>query len=90
MLHDPERLRRILTNQRYPVQLVLAGKAHPADPAGKDMIREWIHFLRRHDIRQHAVFLIDYDMLLAERIVEGVDVWINRRAVRGRRAVPAG
>jgi starch phosphorylase len=41
------------------------------------MIREWIHFLRRHDIRQHAVFLVDYDMLLAERIVEGVDVWIN-------------
>ena len=56
---------------------MLAGKAHPADQAGKDMIREWIQFLRRHDIRQHAVFLVDYDMLLAERIVEGVDVWIN-------------
>jgi glucan phosphorylase len=41
------------------------------------IIREWIHFVRRHDIRQHAVFLIDHDMLLAERIVEGVDVWIN-------------
>ena len=77
LLHDPERLARILTDQKYPVQLVLAGKAHPADQAGKDMIREWIHFLRRHDIRQHAVFLVDYDMLLAERIVEGVDVWIN-------------
>ena len=77
LLHDPERLAKILTNQKYPVQLVLAGKAHPADQAGKDMIREWIHFVRRHDIRQHAVFLIDYDMLLAERIVEGVDVWIN-------------
>jgi starch phosphorylase len=77
LLHDPERLAKILTNQQFPVQLVLAGKAHPADQAGKDMIREWIHFLRRHDIRQHAVFLIDYDMLLAERIVQGVDVWIN-------------
>ncbi len=77
LLHDPERLAKILTNQKFPVQLVLAGKAHPADQAGKDMIREWIEFLRRHDIRQHAVFLIDYDMLLAERIVEGVDVWIN-------------
>src|SRR5277367_2025268 len=77
LLHDPERLARILTNQQHPVQLVLAGKAHPADQAGKDMIREWIHFLRRPDIRQHAVFLVDYDMLLAERIVEGVDVWIN-------------
>ena len=77
LLHDPERLARILTNEKFPVQLVLAGKAHPADQAGKDMIREWIEFLRRHDIRQHAVFLVDYDMLLAERIVEGVDVWIN-------------
>jgi starch phosphorylase len=77
LLHDPERLARILTDRKFPVQLVLAGKAHPADQAGKDMIREWIHFLRRPDIRQHAVFLVDYDMLLAERIVEGVDVWIN-------------
>ena len=77
LLHDPERLARILTNQKYAVQLVLAGKAHPADQAGKDMIREWVHFLRLHDIRQHAVFLVDYDMLLAERIVAGVDVWIN-------------
>ncbi len=77
LLHDPERLASILTNQKYPVQLVVAGKAHPADQAGKDMIREWIHFLRRQDIHQHAVFLIDYDMLLAQRIVEGVDVWIN-------------
>ena len=77
LLHDAERLARILTNEKCPVQLVIAGKAHPADQAGKDMIREWIQFLRRHDIRQHAVFLVDYDMLLAERIVEGVDVWIN-------------
>jgi starch phosphorylase len=77
LLHDSARLAKILTNQKYPVQLVIAGKAHPADQSGKDMIREWIHFLRRHDIRQHAVFLVDYDMLLAERIVEGVDVWIN-------------
>jgi glycogen phosphorylase len=77
LLHDPERLARILNDQKHPVQLVLAGKAHPADQAGKDMIREWINFVRRQDIRQHAVFLIDYDMLLAARIVEGVDVWIN-------------
>jgi glycogen phosphorylase len=77
LLHDAERLARILTNERYPVQLVIAGKAHPADQAGKNMVREWIQFVRRSDIRRHAVFLIDYDMLLAERIVEGVDVWIN-------------
>ncbi len=90
LLHDPERLAKILTNQQHPVQLVLAGKAHPADQAGKAMIREWIQFVRRHDIRQHAVFLIDYDMLLAERIVEGVDVWINTPRRRGRPAAPAG
>jgi len=77
LLHDPERLTRILTNQKRPVQLVIAGKAHPADQPGKDMLQEWIRYLRRHEIREHAVFLVDYDMLLAERIVEGVDVWIN-------------
>ena len=77
LLHDPERLARILTDPHRPVQLVIAGKAHPADQAGKDMIREWIHFIRRPEIRQHAIFLIDYDLLLAERIVGGVDVWIN-------------
>ncbi|MGA2410288.1 MAG: alpha-glucan family phosphorylase, partial [Candidatus Binataceae bacterium] len=77
LLHDTERLARILINPKSPVQLVIAGKAHPADQAGKAMIREWIHFVRRPDIRQHAVFLIDYDMLLAQRIVEGVDAWIN-------------
>ena len=77
LLRDPERLARILTDPHRPVQLVLAGKAHPADQTGKDMIREWIHFIWRTDIRPHAVFLVDYDMLLAERIVGGVDVWIN-------------
>jgi starch phosphorylase len=77
LLHDRERLTRILTNQKRPVQLVIAGKAHPADQSGKDMLGEWVRYLRRHDIRQHAAFLVDYDMLLAERIVEGVDVWIN-------------
>ncbi len=77
LLRDPERLARILKDFRHPVQLVIAGKAHPADEAGKEMIHEWIQFIRQPDIRRHAVFLVDYDMLLAERIVGGVDVWIN-------------
>jgi starch phosphorylase len=77
LLHDPDRFAGILTNPDRPVQFVVAGKAHPADQPGKDMIRRMIQFIRRHDIRQHAVFLIDYDLLLAERIVGGVDVWIN-------------
>jgi starch phosphorylase len=77
LLHDPERLARLLTNSRRPVQLVIAGKAHPADQAGQDLIAEWTQFIRRPEMRPHAVFLSDYDMLLTERLVQGVDVWIN-------------
>ncbi len=77
LLHDPERLIRILTGPR-PVQLIVAGKAHPMDLAGQAMIKEWVHFVRRRpEVRSHAVFLADYDMLLAEYLVQGVDLWIN-------------
>ena len=77
LLHDRERLARILTNPQRPVQLVLAGKAHPADQPGQALIREWTSFARQPEIRPHVVFLSDYDMTLAQRMVEGVDVWIN-------------
>ena len=77
LLHDPERLLRLLTNPQRPVQLIIAGKAHPADQAGQAMIQEWIQFIRRPEVRPHAIFLADYDMLLAEHLVQGVDVWIN-------------
>jgi starch phosphorylase len=77
LLHDPERLTRILTNPEYPVQLLIAGKAHPADRAGQDMIRQWIEFTRRPAVRGRVIFLSDYDMLLTEQLVNGVDVWIN-------------
>jgi glycogen phosphorylase len=77
LLHDPERLARILTSKDRPVQLVIAGKAHPADGPGQALIREWVHFVRRPDVRLRAVFLSDYDMLLTEHLVQGVDVWIN-------------
>jgi starch phosphorylase len=77
LLHDPQRLLRILTNSQRPVQLVMAGKAHPADQAGQDLIREWMHFIRQPETRPHAIFLSDYDMLLTEHLVQGVDVWIN-------------
>jgi starch phosphorylase len=77
LLHDPERLLRLLTNPQRPVQLILAGKAHPADQAGQTLIREWIHFIRRPEVRPHVIFLSDYDMLLTEHLVQGVDVWIN-------------
>ena len=77
LLHDRDRLARILTNPQRPVQLVLAGKAHPADAPGQALIREWTSFARRPDIRPHVVFLSDYDMALAQKLVEGVDVWVN-------------
>jgi starch phosphorylase len=77
LLHDPERLIRLLTDRERPVQLILAGKAHPADQAGQALIREWTHFIRRPEVRPHVIFLSDYDMLLTEHLVQGVDVWIN-------------
>jgi len=77
LLQDPERLLRLLTHPHRPVQLVLAGKAHPADQAGQTLIREWTHFIRRPEARPHVIFLSDYDMLLTEHLVQGVDVWLN-------------
>ncbi len=77
LLHDPERLLRLLSNPQRPVQLIMAGKAHPADQAGQALIREWTHFIRRPEVRPHAIFLSDYDMLLTEHLVQGVDVWLN-------------
>lgn len=77
LLHDPERLLRLLTDPRRPVQLIIAGKAHPADLAGQALIQEWVQFVRRPEVRAHAIFLSDYDMLLTEHLVQGVDVWLN-------------
>jgi glycogen phosphorylase len=77
LLCDPQRLARLLTNPERPVQLILAGKAHPADLPGQALIRAWVQFVRRYDVRPHAIFLSDYDMLMTERLVAGVDVWIN-------------
>ncbi len=77
LLHDPARLLNILVNREHPVQLVLAGKAHPQDAEGQDMIRQWVEFARRPEARSRVVFLSDYDVLMAERLVQGVDVWVN-------------
>lgn len=77
LLHDPARLLRLLTNPQRPVQLIMAGKAHPADYAGQALIRQWTQFIRQQEVRSHAIFLSDYDMLLTEHLVQGVDVWLN-------------
>lgn len=77
LLHDPERLLRILTNPARPVQLIIAGKAHPEDKPGQEMIKQWTHFIKNTPARSHVVFISDYDMLLTEFLVRGIDVWIN-------------
>jgi starch phosphorylase len=77
LLHDPARLLNILLNRERPVQLVLAGKAHPQDAEGQEMIRQWFEFASRPEVRSRVVFLSDYDVLMAEHLVQGVDVWVN-------------
>jgi glycogen phosphorylase len=77
LLHDPARLLAILTNKQRPVQLVIAGKAHPKDARGQEMIRRWIEFIRHTPARSQVVFLADYDMHMTEHLVQGVDVWLN-------------
>jgi starch phosphorylase len=77
LLRDPARLAQILNHPTRPAQLVIAGKAHPADEQGKKVIQEWITTARRPEFRHRLVFLEDYDMALAQELVQGVDVWIN-------------
>ncbi len=77
LLHDRDRLLRILGNAQRPVQLVMAGKAHPEDSPGQEMIRQWSEFVRQLGPRSSVVFLSDYDMLMTTHLVGGVDVWIN-------------
>jgi len=77
LLDDPERFVRILTHPEHPVQFVLAGKAPPFDESGKALIRKWVQFIQEHNLYKHVLFLSDYDMMLAEHLVQGVDVWLN-------------
>jgi starch phosphorylase len=77
LLRDLARLGRLLNDDRRPAQIVVAGKAHPDDEEGKEMIRQWILVAERPEFRQRVVFLEDYDLALAEELVRGVDLWIN-------------
>ena len=77
LLFDRDRLAGLLCDAARPVQLVLAGKAHPDDEPGKRMIREWIEFAQQPRFRHRVVFLEDYDISLAQQLVQGVDVWVN-------------
>ena len=77
LLLDPDRLIRLLSNPQRPVQLILAGKAHPQDVPGQALIKKWKDFIRRPEVHSKVVFLSDYDMMLAQHMVHGIDLWIN-------------
>ncbi|MHC2184984.1 starch phosphorylase [Rathayibacter agropyri] len=77
MLHDPERLRALLTHPEHPIQIVIAGKSHPADEEGKRLIQKLVRFAQEPDIRRHMVFLPDYDIAMAQLLYPGTDVWLN-------------
>jgi starch phosphorylase len=77
LLRQPERLLRLLADRSQPVQLIVAGKAHPHDATGKSYVRAWADFVRRPGARDCAVFIEDYDMALAHELVQGVDLWLN-------------
>jgi starch phosphorylase len=77
LLRNRQRLERLLLDERQPVQIVVAGKAHPADLEGKEMIRAWIALARDPRFRRRVVFLEDYDIAIAKELIQGADVWIN-------------
>jgi glycogen phosphorylase len=77
LLQDKERLAAILNHPERPVQIVFAGKAHPADHQGKELIRQIVQLSRQERFRRRIVFLEDYDISVARHLVQGVDVWLN-------------
>ena len=77
MLNDPQRLSGLLLDPDRPIQIVIAGKAHPADEGGKRLIQQMVRFADSEAVRRRIVFLPDYDMALAHYLVQGCDVWLN-------------
>ncbi|MGH3327048.1 MAG: alpha-glucan family phosphorylase [Streptomycetales bacterium] len=77
MLRDPDRLKRLLLHPKRPIQLVIAGKAHPADDGGKRLIQELVRFADDPEVRHRIAFLPDYDIGMAQEILAGCDVWLN-------------
>ena len=77
LFSDPARLARLLTDSERPIQVLVAGKAHPADEEGKDLIQLVVEFAREPAAAGRVVFLEDYEMTLARRLVQGADVWLN-------------
>jgi len=77
LFKDPNRLLNILTNKEMPVQIIIAGKAHPKDTPGKQIIREIVQIATKEEFRRHVVFIEDYDIVVARYMVQGVDLWLN-------------
>ncbi len=77
MLRDPERLKSLLLHPERPVQLIIAGKSHPADDGGKKLIQEIVKFADDPEVRQRIVFLPNYDIAMAQPLYPGCDVWLN-------------
>jgi len=77
LFRNPRRIMKILTDKTKPVQFIFAGKAHPKDSEGKEIIRQIIHFANQEGVRRRIVFLEDYDIDIARFLVRGVDVWLN-------------
>lgn len=77
LLSDPQRLIKLLSDTNRPVQFIFAGKAHPNDGEGKEIIRQIIHFAAQNNARRRLVFLEDYDIDIARFMVQGVDIWLN-------------
>ncbi|REE98933.1 alpha-glucan family phosphorylase [Thermomonospora umbrina] len=77
MMRDPDRLRALLLDPDRPVQILIAGKAHPADEGGKRLIQDIVRFADAEDVRHRIVFLPDYDMALGQMLTQGCDVWMN-------------
>jgi starch phosphorylase len=77
ILQDPDRLATLLNNPKRPVQLIFAGKAHPRDKQGKELIRQLVLLAQREDLRRRLVFLEDYDTQVARYLVQGADIWLN-------------
>ncbi len=85
LMNDPERLRRLFNDEDRPVQLLVAGKSHPADGPGKELIRDLVKFASESDHLNRIVFLEDYDIEVGRRLVQGCDIWLNT-PIRGMEA----
>ena len=89
LFRDVDRLKKILCDRERPVQVIIAGKAHPKDQPGKSFIREIVQLSRDPDLWKHIVFIEDYDMKIARELVQGVDLWLNTPRREKRRAARA-